>query len=109
MLIRQFGFELVNELSGGASRAPGVPAVPQEGALPQMLRRYGQAAPAGESGYDLQVACLVGGGEGKAQPEAGRKGELLLHGVAGVYVVAYEPSPRSEKLSRIRFLRLEVA
>src|SRR5918998_1597496 len=53
-----------------------------------MLRRYYQASLPGEPGYDLEVACLVGRGEGQAQPEAGRKGELLLHGVAGVHVVA---------------------
>src|ERR687898_1005900 len=86
--LSQFGFELVHELTGGAARTSGVPAVPQEGALPQIFCRDGQAAFSGESGYDLQVACLIGRGEGQAQSEAGRKGELLLHGIAGVHVVA---------------------
>src|SRR5215210_4071400 len=84
----KFGFELVHELSGDAARTSGVPAVPQEGALPQVSCGDGQAAFSGESGYDLQVACLVRRGEGQAQSEAARKGELLLHGVAGVNVVA---------------------
>src|SRR5215218_4328641 len=84
----QFGLELVHELSGGAARTSGVPAVPQEGALPQVFCRDGQATFSGESSYDLQVACLVGRGEGQAQSEAASKGELLLHSVAGVNVVA---------------------
>src|SRR5215212_7082985 len=84
----QFGCELVHELSGGAARTSGVPAVPQEGALPQVFCRDGQATFSGESSYDLQVACLVGRGEGQAQSEAASKGELLLHSVAGVNVVA---------------------
>src|SRR3712207_3027067 len=88
MLIRQFGFELVHELTGGAARTSGVPAVPQEGTLPQVFGRDVQAPFSGESGYDLQVACLIGRGEGQAQSEAGRKGELLLHGIAGVHIVA---------------------
>src|SRR3712207_4681902 len=88
MLIRQFGFELVHELTGGAARTSGVPAVPQEGTLPQVFGRDVQAPFSGESGHDLQVARLVGRGEGQAQSEAGRKGELLLHGVPGVNVVA---------------------
>ncbi len=104
-----FGFELVHELAGGAARTSGVPAVPQEGALPQVFCGDGQTAFSGESGYDLQVARLVGRGEGQAKSEAGRKGELLLHGVAGVNVVACGAVSRSEKVSRIRFLRLEVA
>src|SRR5919107_5831066 len=86
--LSQFGFELVHELTGGAARTSGVPAVPQEGTLLQVFCRDGQAAFSGESGYDLQVARLVGRGKSQAQSEAARKGELLLHGVAGVNVVA---------------------
>src|SRR3712207_4656107 len=86
--LSQFGFELVHELTGGAARTSGVPAVPQKGTLLQVFCRDGQAAFSGESGYDLQVARLVGRGKSQAQSEAARKGELLLHGVAGVNVVA---------------------
>src|SRR5918993_5843456 len=86
--LSQFGFELDHELTGGAARTSGVPAVPQEGALPQVFCRDGQAAFSGQSGYDLQVARLVGRGKSQAQSEAARKGELLLHSVAGVNVVA---------------------
>src|SRR5918999_2775279 len=86
--LSQFGFELVHELTGGAARTSGVPAVPQKGTLLQVFCRDGQATFSGESGYDLQVARLVGRGKSQAQSEAARKGELLLHGVAGVNVVA---------------------
>src|SRR5215210_9348560 len=85
--VGQFGLDLVHELPRGAPAASGVPAVPEEGALPQMPFRRLQAALAGETLHYLQVASLVGGGEGQAQAEAGGEGELLAHGVVGVYVV----------------------
>src|SRR5215210_4604818 len=86
-IVGQFSLEFVHELPRGAPAASGVPAVPEEGALLQFAFRRLQAAVAGEPLHYLQVKSLVGGGEGQAQAKAGGEGELLAHGVVGVYVV----------------------
>src|SRR5215208_4208525 len=86
--LRELGLQLVHELPGGAPAPPSVPAVPEERPLSQLFTRYLYPALLDEPGDHLQVPLLVGGGEGHAQAEAGGQRQLLLHGVAGVNVVA---------------------
>ena len=64
-----------------------MPAVPLQRAFPELFLRYLHAALPHETFDYLQVALLVRGGEGDSQTEASGERELLLHGVAGMYVV----------------------